>query len=179
MSEPTMGGKVVVITGATSGIRRIPAERLAGQGARIVMVARDRERKILSIGARGHERYSGEDGRRSNAAGCRRAARRWPPRRPTGFPQGELPGRPQSAAELEKSCTRLPPLRLCLFIRARNSFFNQFAALGPATRCSSKKRSAVGCGPAARKRIPRRPRSPGADPRRRGSYWVSRKPPPP
>jgi retinol dehydrogenase 12 len=44
MSEPTMGGKVVVITGATSGIGRIAAERLAGRGARIVMVARDRER---------------------------------------------------------------------------------------------------------------------------------------
>ncbi len=37
-------GKVVVITGATSGIGRIAAEKLAGQGARIVMVARDRAR---------------------------------------------------------------------------------------------------------------------------------------
>jgi NAD(P)-dependent dehydrogenase (short-subunit alcohol dehydrogenase family) len=37
-------GKVVVITGATSGIGRIAAEKLAGQGARIVMVARDRGR---------------------------------------------------------------------------------------------------------------------------------------
>jgi NAD(P)-dependent dehydrogenase (short-subunit alcohol dehydrogenase family) len=36
--------KVVVITGATSGIGRIAAEKLAGQGARIVMVARDRGR---------------------------------------------------------------------------------------------------------------------------------------
>jgi NAD(P)-dependent dehydrogenase (short-subunit alcohol dehydrogenase family) len=36
--------KVVVITGATSGIGRIAAEKLAGQGARIVMVARDRAR---------------------------------------------------------------------------------------------------------------------------------------
>ena len=40
MSEPAIRGKVVVITGATSGIGRIAAER----GARIVMVARDRER---------------------------------------------------------------------------------------------------------------------------------------
>jgi NAD(P)-dependent dehydrogenase (short-subunit alcohol dehydrogenase family) len=36
--------KVVVITGATSGIGRIAAEKLAGQGARIVMIARDRAR---------------------------------------------------------------------------------------------------------------------------------------
>jgi NAD(P)-dependent dehydrogenase (short-subunit alcohol dehydrogenase family) len=44
MSEPNIRGKVVVITGATSGIGRIAAERLAERGARIVMVARDRER---------------------------------------------------------------------------------------------------------------------------------------
>jgi NAD(P)-dependent dehydrogenase (short-subunit alcohol dehydrogenase family) len=36
--------KVVVITGATSGIGRIAAEKLAAQGARIVMIARDRTR---------------------------------------------------------------------------------------------------------------------------------------
>jgi NAD(P)-dependent dehydrogenase (short-subunit alcohol dehydrogenase family) len=36
-----MHGKVVVITGATSGIGRIAAEALAAQGARIVLVARD------------------------------------------------------------------------------------------------------------------------------------------
>lgn len=39
-----MSGKVVVITGATSGIGQVAAERLAGMGARIVQVARDRER---------------------------------------------------------------------------------------------------------------------------------------
>jgi NAD(P)-dependent dehydrogenase (short-subunit alcohol dehydrogenase family) len=39
-----MQGKVVVITGATSGIGRIAAVQLARLGARIVMVARDRER---------------------------------------------------------------------------------------------------------------------------------------
>jgi NAD(P)-dependent dehydrogenase (short-subunit alcohol dehydrogenase family) len=36
-----MHGKVVVITGASSGIGRIAAEALAAQGARIVLVARD------------------------------------------------------------------------------------------------------------------------------------------
>lgn len=39
-----MNGKVVVITGATSGIGQVAAERLASMGARIVQVARDRER---------------------------------------------------------------------------------------------------------------------------------------
>jgi NAD(P)-dependent dehydrogenase (short-subunit alcohol dehydrogenase family) len=39
-----MNGKVVVITGATSGIGQVAAERLAGMGARIVQVARDRQR---------------------------------------------------------------------------------------------------------------------------------------
>jgi NAD(P)-dependent dehydrogenase (short-subunit alcohol dehydrogenase family) len=42
--EGPIQGKVVVITGATSGIGRIAAEKLAGEGARIVMVARDRGR---------------------------------------------------------------------------------------------------------------------------------------
>ena len=39
-----MQGKVVVITGATSGIGQVAAERLAQMGARIVQVARDRQR---------------------------------------------------------------------------------------------------------------------------------------
>jgi NAD(P)-dependent dehydrogenase (short-subunit alcohol dehydrogenase family) len=39
-----MGGKVVVITGATSGIGWVAAEKLARMGARIVMIARDRTR---------------------------------------------------------------------------------------------------------------------------------------
>ena len=39
-----MNGKVVVITGATSGIGQVGAERLAGMGARIVQIARDRAR---------------------------------------------------------------------------------------------------------------------------------------
>ncbi len=40
----TMQGKVVVITGATSGIGQVAAENLASLGARIVQVARDRDR---------------------------------------------------------------------------------------------------------------------------------------
>jgi NAD(P)-dependent dehydrogenase (short-subunit alcohol dehydrogenase family) len=39
-----MEGKVVVITGATSGIGQVTAEGLAAEGARIVQVARDRLR---------------------------------------------------------------------------------------------------------------------------------------
>lgn len=39
-----MKGKVVVITGATSGIGEIAAQRLAGMGARVVLVARDAAR---------------------------------------------------------------------------------------------------------------------------------------
>jgi NAD(P)-dependent dehydrogenase (short-subunit alcohol dehydrogenase family) len=39
-----MQGKVVVITGATSGIGQVAAEKLAAMGARIVAVARDRSR---------------------------------------------------------------------------------------------------------------------------------------
>jgi NAD(P)-dependent dehydrogenase (short-subunit alcohol dehydrogenase family) len=49
VSEPSVRGKVVVITGATTGIGRIAAERLAGQGARIVMIARDRERAEATL----------------------------------------------------------------------------------------------------------------------------------
>ena len=39
-----MKDKTVVITGATSGIGEVAADRLAQKGARIVFVARDRER---------------------------------------------------------------------------------------------------------------------------------------
>ncbi|HEY2462724.1 MAG TPA: SDR family oxidoreductase [Steroidobacteraceae bacterium] len=39
-----MKGKVVVITGATSGIGEVAAQRLAGMGARIVLVARNASR---------------------------------------------------------------------------------------------------------------------------------------
>jgi len=40
----SMRRKVVVITGATSGIGRVAAERLGGMGARLVLIARDRGR---------------------------------------------------------------------------------------------------------------------------------------
>jgi NAD(P)-dependent dehydrogenase (short-subunit alcohol dehydrogenase family) len=39
-----MQGKVVVITGATSGIGEVAAQRLADMGARIVLIARDKTR---------------------------------------------------------------------------------------------------------------------------------------
>jgi NAD(P)-dependent dehydrogenase (short-subunit alcohol dehydrogenase family) len=39
-----MHGKVVVVTGATSGIGQVASEKLAAMGARIVFVARDRAR---------------------------------------------------------------------------------------------------------------------------------------
>jgi len=39
-----MKGKVVVITGATSGIGKVAAENLARMGARIIQIARDRHR---------------------------------------------------------------------------------------------------------------------------------------
>ncbi|HEY6306050.1 MAG TPA: SDR family oxidoreductase [Candidatus Angelobacter sp.] len=39
-----MRGKVVVITGATSGIGQVAAEKLAAMGARLVLIARDQER---------------------------------------------------------------------------------------------------------------------------------------
>jgi retinol dehydrogenase 12 len=42
--QETMKDKVVVITGATSGIGQVAGETLAGMGARIVQVARDRGR---------------------------------------------------------------------------------------------------------------------------------------
>jgi NAD(P)-dependent dehydrogenase (short-subunit alcohol dehydrogenase family) len=51
-----MDGKVVVITGATSGIGQVAAERLASMGARIVQIARDRER-----GEEALKRLSGRD----------------------------------------------------------------------------------------------------------------------
>jgi NAD(P)-dependent dehydrogenase (short-subunit alcohol dehydrogenase family) len=44
-----MNGKVVVITGATSGIGEVAAQKLAGMGARIVMIARSKDRAEASL----------------------------------------------------------------------------------------------------------------------------------
>jgi len=53
-----MQGKVVVITGATSGIGQVAAERLAGMGARLVLLARDKGRGEAAL-ARLGERAPG------------------------------------------------------------------------------------------------------------------------
>jgi NAD(P)-dependent dehydrogenase (short-subunit alcohol dehydrogenase family) len=45
-----MQGKVVVITGGTSGIGQVSAERLAAMGARIVLVARSKSRGEAALG---------------------------------------------------------------------------------------------------------------------------------
>ena len=44
-----MQGKVVVITGATSGIGEVAAQKLAAMGARIVMIARNRDRAAMTL----------------------------------------------------------------------------------------------------------------------------------
>src|SRR5262249_43320428 len=44
-----MKGKVVVITGATSGIGAVAADRMASMGARIVAIARDRSRGEMAL----------------------------------------------------------------------------------------------------------------------------------
>lgn len=44
-----MQGKVVVVTGATSGIGQVAAEKLAAMGARMVMIARDRSRADAAL----------------------------------------------------------------------------------------------------------------------------------
>jgi NAD(P)-dependent dehydrogenase (short-subunit alcohol dehydrogenase family) len=53
-----MRGKTVVITGATSGIGQVAAEKLAGMGARLVLVARDKTRgeaELARLRALSHE----------------------------------------------------------------------------------------------------------------------------
>jgi NAD(P)-dependent dehydrogenase (short-subunit alcohol dehydrogenase family) len=47
--QSLMEGKVVVITGGTSGIGQVAAEELAGMGARIVLVARDKVRAQATL----------------------------------------------------------------------------------------------------------------------------------
>ena len=73
-----MKGKVVVITGATSGIGEVAAQTLAGMGARIVLVARNAARgqktltRLPSVGAGSpHSIYYGE---LSRIADCKRVA---------------------------------------------------------------------------------------------------------
>ena len=44
-----MKGKTVVITGGTSGIGEIAADRLAQMGARIVLIARDKSRGKVTL----------------------------------------------------------------------------------------------------------------------------------
>jgi NAD(P)-dependent dehydrogenase (short-subunit alcohol dehydrogenase family) len=73
-----MKGKVVVITGATSGIGEIAAQRLAAMGARIVLIARDASRgqraltRLPSVGAgAAHSIYYGDLSRISE---CKRVA---------------------------------------------------------------------------------------------------------
>src|SRR5690348_9639072 len=44
-----MDGKLVVITGGTSGIGEVAAVELAAKGARIVLVARDRARAAATL----------------------------------------------------------------------------------------------------------------------------------
>ncbi len=75
-----MKDKTVVITGATSGIGEVAADRLAQKGARIVFVARDRERGQEALrhfrAIAGHDNQPERPLRRSVAASPSRS--RWP-----------------------------------------------------------------------------------------------------
>jgi NAD(P)-dependent dehydrogenase (short-subunit alcohol dehydrogenase family) len=56
-----LNGKTIVITGATSGIGQVAAERLAQQGARIIQIARSKNRgeealrRLRAVSKAGHE----------------------------------------------------------------------------------------------------------------------------
>ncbi len=54
-TEAFMNGKTVVVTGGTSGIGEVAAEKLAQMGARIVLVARNKSRADATL-TRLHER---------------------------------------------------------------------------------------------------------------------------
>ena len=56
-------GAVCLVTGASSGIGRATAEALAGEGARVVRVGRDRERLEVAAGAPGGHPLAGDLGR--------------------------------------------------------------------------------------------------------------------
>ncbi|MFC6837658.1 SDR family NAD(P)-dependent oxidoreductase [Halomarina ordinaria] len=56
----TMAGKIVVLTGATSGIGRVAARRLGERGATVVLTGRDRERGRAALR---EVREAGGDGR--------------------------------------------------------------------------------------------------------------------
>jgi NAD(P)-dependent dehydrogenase (short-subunit alcohol dehydrogenase family) len=60
-----MQGKVVVVTGGTSGIGQVAAERLAAMGARVILVARDPVRAAASLDAL---RKAGEAGHTAHIA---------------------------------------------------------------------------------------------------------------
>ena len=49
MQTPPLAGKVALVTGATSGIGLVTAERLAGMGALVVMHGRDRQKLGASV----------------------------------------------------------------------------------------------------------------------------------
>lgn len=70
-----MQGKVVVITGGTSGIGQVAAEKLAALGARIVLVARDKQRaEAVMQRLPGPARHSVHYADLSLISGMRRAA---------------------------------------------------------------------------------------------------------
>ncbi|MGH6871296.1 MAG: SDR family oxidoreductase [Rhizomicrobium sp.] len=73
-----MQGKTVVVTGATSGIGEVAADRLAQKGARIVFIARDRERGQETLkhlrAIAGHDNHAVHYADLSTLAGMKRVA---------------------------------------------------------------------------------------------------------
>src|SRR5262249_52997000 len=93
-----MDGKVIVMTGATSGIGQIAAERLAGMGARLVIVARDRARGAAAL-ARLEAPPPRGGGHAANSVHLR-------PNRGVGALAGETaPAPPRSAVRLTMAAT--------------------------------------------------------------------------